>query len=392
MPETYAPLNPPRRLLMGPGPSPVEPRVYQAMTKPIVGHLDPYFFEVTEDVRSLLQEVFGTANEFTLAISGTGTSGMETAVANFVESGSKVCVFANGYFCDRISEMVRRQGAQVVRLEKPWGETFSDDEARRFILEEKPQVVAFVHAETSTGAVQPGKAICDAAHEAGALVIADTVTSLGNIPVNVDETGIDIAYSCSQKGLACPPGLAPVTVSPRAVEWLRRRGTMNRSFYLDLKLLDEYLLSAHKYHHTAPISMFYALREALIIVHEEGLENRFRRIERNHRAFVAGIEAMGLRMHVEEGRRLYPLNTPRVPEGVDDGKVRARMLAEDGIEILGGFGPLAGKVWRIGIMGAGSTKENVLLLLESFQRSLEAEGYRPAANGRAAAEAFYAQA
>ncbi len=392
MPETYAPLNPPRRLLMGPGPSPVEPRVYQAMTKPIVGHLDPYFFEVTGDVRSLLQEVFGTANEFTLAISGTGTSGMETAVSNFVESGSKVCVFANGYFCDRISEMVRRQGAEVVRLEKPWGETFSDEEARKFILNEKPQVVAFVHAETSTGAVQQGKAICEAAHEAGALVIADTVTSLGNIPVNVDETGIDIAYSCSQKGLACPPGLAPVTVSPRAVEWLRGRGTMNRSFYLDLKLLDEYLLSAHKYHHTAPISMFYALREALVIVHEEGLENRFRRIERNHKAFVAGIEAMGLRMHVEEGRRLYPLNTPCVPEGVDDAKVRARMLNEDGIEILGGFGPLAGKVWRIGIMGAGSTKENVLLLLDSFQRALEAEGYRPAGNGRQAAEAFYAQA
>jgi alanine-glyoxylate transaminase / serine-glyoxylate transaminase / serine-pyruvate transaminase len=375
---------------MGPGPSPVEPRVYEALSQPIVGHLDPYFFEVVGDVHDLLDETFGTSNNFTVAISGTGTSGMETAVSNFVESGSKVAVFANGFFCDRISDMAKRQGADLVRFEKDWGETFDDGEARDFILREKPAVVGFVHAETSTGVVQPGKAICDAAHEVGALVISDEVTSLGNIPVDIDATGIDIAYSCTQKGLACPPGLAPVTISPTALDWLRKRESMNHSFYLDLKLLDNYYLSAHRYHHTAPISMFYGLREALRVVNEEGLAARCARIEKNHLAFVAGIEAMGMKMHVPAGQRLYPLNTPSVPEGVDDGKVRGHMMAEDGIEILGGFGPLAGKVWRIGIMGAGSTKENVLLLLDSFERALRKEGYSPAASGKAAAEAFYA--
>jgi alanine-glyoxylate transaminase/serine-glyoxylate transaminase/serine-pyruvate transaminase len=377
---------------MGPGPSPVADRVYEALSRPIVGHLDSYFFEIVKDIHDLLDSVFGTQNNFTIAISGTGTAGMETAIANFVESGSKVAVFANGYFCDRISEMARRQGAALVRLEKPWGEAFDADEARRFILDQRPQVVGYVHAETSTGVVQDGTAICDAAHEVGALVIADTVTSLGNIPVNADRTGIDIAYSCSQKGLACPPGLAPVTISQRALSWLRNRSSLNRSFYLDLKLLDDYLLSAHRYHHTAPISMFYALREALVLIDEEGLEARYTRIEKNHKAFVAGIEAMGMRMHVAEGHRLYPLNTPRVPEGIEDAKVRKRMLDEDGIEILGGFGPLAGKVFRIGIMGAGSTRENVLLVLGSLERALRAEGYRPAAGGREAAEAFYAAA
>ncbi|MCW5982610.1 MAG: alanine--glyoxylate aminotransferase family protein [Bryobacteraceae bacterium] len=384
-------LQPPKRLLMGPGPSPVEPRVYQALAKPIVGHLDPYFFEVAGDIRRLLQPVFGTANEYTLAISGTGTAGMETAVSNFVEAGMTAAVFSNGYFCERIAEMIRRQGASLKRLAKPWGEAFSDGEARDFIAAEKPHVVAFVHGETSTGVLQNGKAICEAAHQAGALVIADVVTSLGNVPVNVDETGIDIAYSCSQKGLACPPGLAPLTVSPRALEALRARKSSNRSFYLDLTLLNDYL-SGRRYHHTAPISMCYALREALSIIEEEGLENRFRRIHTNHRAFVAGIEAMGLSMLVPEALRLRPLNTPCVPAGIDDAKVRQRLLNERGIEILGGFGPLAGKVFRIGIMGAGSTEENVLLLLDALDDALRKEGWRPRADARGAAEAFYGKA
>ena len=374
---------------MGPGPSPVEPRIYEALSQPIVGHLDPYFFEIVGDIHTLLDEVFGTKNNFTVAISGTGTSGMETAVSNFIDPGTKAAVLANGYFCDRISEMIRRQGAELVRFEKNWGEWFEDEEARDFILREQPDVVAFVHAETSTGVVQPGEAISAAAHEVGALVISDEVTSLANIPVELERTGVDIAYSCTQKGLSCPPGLAPVTISPVALERLRQRKTPNRSFYLDLKLLDEYFHSGHRYHHTAPISMFYALREALVIAHEEGLEQRYRRIETNHRAFVAGIEAMGLEMLIPEPHRLYPLNTPRVPAGVDDGKVRERMMEADGIEILGGFGPLTGKVWRIGIMGAGSTRENVLLLLDSFERALRAEGYSPAASGQEAAEALY---
>ena len=376
---------------MGPGPGPVEPRVYEALAKPVVGHLDPYYFEVQSELRPLLRKVFGTRNELTLAISGTGTSGMETAVSNFVESSTKVAVFVNGYFCERIADMVRREGAELVRCERPWGQVFGGDEAREFILRERPGVVAFVHGETSTGALQPGKAICEAAHEAGALVIADCVTSLGNVPVDVDETGIDIAYSCSQKGLACTPGLAPVTVSPRALEWLNGRGTMNRSFYLDLKLLSKYY-DGRAYHHTASSSLMYGLREALAVIDEEGLENRYRRIERNHRAFVSAIEAMGLEMHVAEGNRLPPLNTPRVPAGVDDAKVRAMMLNEDGIEIAGGFGPLAGQVFRIGIMGSGATQDNVLFLLESLERALRAGGYRPAASGAEAARAFYANA
>jgi alanine-glyoxylate transaminase/serine-glyoxylate transaminase/serine-pyruvate transaminase len=390
MPEKYPPLQPPTRLLMGPGPSPVEPRIYEALRQPIVGHLDPFFFEVVNDIHDLLDEAFGTKNNFTVAISGTGTSGMETAISNFVESSTKAAVLANGFFCDRLSEMIRRQGAELVRFEKDWGQNFDDDEAREFIIREKPNIVAFVHAETSTGIVQPGKGICAAAHEVGALVISDEVTSLANIPVDIDDTGIDIAYSCSQKGLACPPGLAPVTISQAALAVLRARKAMNRSFYLDLKLLDEYFLSGHRYHHTAPISMFYALREALAIVHEEGIESRVRRIEKNHKAFVAGIEAMGMKMLIPEGHRLCALNTPCVPEGIDDGKVRQRMMAEDNIEIAGGFGPLAGKVWRIGTMGAGSTKENVLFLLDSFERALRAEGFQPAASGKDAAEAFYA--
>jgi alanine-glyoxylate transaminase/serine-glyoxylate transaminase/serine-pyruvate transaminase len=368
----------------------VEPRVYEAMSKPIVGHLDPFFFEVFTDIQKLLRYVFGTENLFTMAVSGTGTAGMETAVANFVESGSKFAVFANGYFCDRISEMGRRQGAQVVRLEKPWGETFEDQEAREFILREKPNVVAFVHAETSSGALQPGTAICSAAHEAGALVIADCVTSLGAMPVMIDKTGIDIAYSCTQKGLSCPPGLAPVTVSTRAMDWLRRRSSMNHSWYFDLKLLDEYFGNAHRYHHTAPISMFYALREGLAVISEEGVENRWQRHSTNHLAFVAGIEAMGLKMHVAEGHRLWPLNTPSVPEGISDLNIRKRLMAEHGIEILGGFGPLAGKVFRVGIMGAASTEENVLFFLEAFEKALRDEGYQAAASGKAAAEKLYA--
>ncbi len=368
MPEQLAPLRPPARLLLGPGPSMVAPRVYEALRQPIVGHLDPYFFEVLEDVRQLLGYVFSTRNEFNIAISGTGTSGMEAAVANFASSGEKFAVFANGYFCDRISDMARRHGAEVVRLEKPWGEVFDDQEARDFIRRERPRMVAYVQAETSTGAFQQGRAICEAAHEVDALVIADCVTSLGGMPVLVDETGIDIAYSCSQKGLGCPSGLAPLTVSSRAWDRLRNRTAPVASFYLDLRLLESYYCG-RKYHHTASATMLYALREGLAIVQEEGLENRCERHRRNHEAFVSGIEAMGWRMHVAAGHRLWTLNTPRIPAGVNDAQVRQRMLDEFGIEIAGGFGPLAGKVFRIGLMGYSSTEENVHNILDVLERT-----------------------
>jgi len=375
---------------MGPGPTTVEPRVYEAMRTPIVGHLDPYFFGVAEDVHKLLMTVFGTRNRFTMAISGTGSAGMEAAVANFVEPGSKFAVLANGYFCDRIAEMGRRYGAEVVRLEKPWGEPFGDEEAAQFIRRESPRLVAFVHAETSTGARQDGKAICAAAHAVGALAIGDCVTSLGGMPGEVDETGIDIAYSCTQKGLSCPPGLAPITVSDRAMDVLRARKSTPRTWYLDLKMLDEYYDNAHRYHHTAPITMFYALREALRVIAEEGLEKRWERQRRNHLALVAGLAAMGLPMHVAEPYRLWMLNTPRVPEGIEDLKIRKRLIDSHGIEIFGGFGPLAGKVFRIGLMGASSTQENVLLLLEALEAALRAEGYAPAGSGVAAAQLRYA--
>ncbi|MGA2415494.1 MAG: alanine--glyoxylate aminotransferase family protein [Candidatus Sulfotelmatobacter sp.] len=368
-------LNPPRRFLFGPGPSMVHPRVYGALSQPIVGHLDAYFIQVMGDVQQLLKEAYGTTEGATLVISGTGSAGMEAAVANFIKPGAKCALFANGYFSDRLTDMAKRHSADVVRFEKNWGETFSADEAKEFIEREQPKVVAFVHAETSTGALQTGKAICAAAHEVGALVIGDCVTSLGGVPVQFDETGIDIAYSCTQKGLSCPPGLSPMAISPRAMAWLRGRTTPVRSWYLDLKLIHDYSTVSHRYHHTAPISMFYALREALMVVAEEGIENRWERHRRAHKSFVKGIEAMGLRMHVPEEHRIATLNTVRVPAHVDEAKVRKNLLDGPGIEIAGGFGPLAGKIFRIGVMGPLATEENVQFFLKEFKKALHAEGY-----------------
>ena len=373
--EVFAPLKPPTRYLFGPGPTMVDPRVYQALSKPIVGHLDPYFIQVMQDVQEMLKIPFGTKSASVLVISGTGSAGMEASVANFVEPGEKFAVFANGYFSDRLTEMARRQGANVVRLEKAWGETFTDREAAEFIQREKPRVVGFVHAETSTGALQSGTAICAAAHEVGALVIGDCVTSLGGIPVEFDQTGIDIAYSCSQKGLSCPPGLSPLAISPRATEWLRARTSPVRSWYLDIKLIHDYSTVSHRYHHTAPISMFYALREALMVIAEEGIEKRWERHRRCHKSFVKQIEAMGLGMHVPAANRIPTLNTVLVPKGVDEAKVRKRLLEGPGIEIAGGFGPLAGKIFRIGLMGPLATEENLQFFMTEFKKALSAEGY-----------------
>ena len=367
-------LAPPRRYLFGPGPTMVDPRVYQALSKPIVGHLDAYFIQVMGDVQQLVKMAYGTTEGSTLVISGTGSAGMEAAVSNFVEPGAKVAVFANGYFSDRLTEMANRHGANVVRFEKAWGETYTDDEARAFIVRERPQVVGFVHAETSTGALQSGDAICASAHDVGALVIGDCVTSLGGLPVNFDKTGVDVAYSCTQKGLSCPPGLSPMAMSPRAMDWLRGRTTPPRSWYLDIKLIHDYSTVSHRYHHTAPISMFYALREALMVIAEEGIENRWERHRRCHKAFVRGIAAMGLRMHVPEAHRIPTLNTVVVPEGVDEAKVRRSLLEGPGIEIAGGFGPLAGKVFRIGVMGPLATEENVQFFLSEFKKALDAAG------------------
>lgn len=365
-------LAPPRRYLFGPGPSMVHPRVYEALAKPIVGHLDPYFIQVMANVQQLLKSPYGTTDAATLVISGTGSAGMEAAVSNFVDSGTRLAVFNNGYFSERLTEMAKRNGAKVVLFEKPWGEVYTEDEAREFIRREKPQVVAYVHAETSTGALQSGAAICAAAHEAGALVIADCVTSLGGVPVEFDKTGIDIAYSCTQKGLSCPSGLSPMAISPRAMAWLRARTTAPRSWYLDLKLIYDYSTVSHRYHHTAPISMFYALREALLVIAGEGIENRWQRHRHCNHMFVKGIEAMGLRMLVPTEHRIATLNTVCVPAGVDEAKVRKRLLDGSGIEIASGFGPLAGKIFRIGVMGPLATEENVQFFLKEFSKALSA--------------------
>lgn len=364
-------VDPPQRYLFGPGPSQIEPRVYQAMAAPVVGYLDPYFFEVNEQIRSALREVFGTKNPFTLAISGTGSAGMETAVSNFVEPGSKLLVFSSGYFADRIAEMGRRQRAQVIRCEKAWGQTFTEAEAQEALERERPHVAAFVHGETSTGTMQDPLAITRPARAAGALVIADCVTSLGANPINVDAAGIDIAYSCTQKGLSCPPGLAPFTASPRAVERMNQRKTDNSIWYLDLKLLSDYY-DARKYHHTAPISSFYGLREGLAAILDEGASHRYQRHLEAHQQFVRRIEQMGLEMFVAPGRRLPNLNTVRVPPGVDDAQVRRALLENHGIEVGAGFGPLAGKIFRIGVMGPLATKQGLDLFFGAFEKCLTA--------------------
>ncbi|MGC2110686.1 MAG: alanine--glyoxylate aminotransferase family protein [Candidatus Korobacteraceae bacterium] len=369
-------IHPPKRLLYGPGPGQVHPRVYQAMAQPIVGHLDAYFFQVSDGIQRMLRTVFGTRNEMTFVISATGSGGMETAITNFVQPGTKVAVFANGFFCDRMTEMARRNGGDIVRFEKPWGETFGDKEAAEFIHREKPNVVMYVQAETSAGAFQRGEAICKAAHEVGAFVITDCVTSLGAMPVEVDKTGIDIAYSCSQKGLSCPPGLAPITVSPRAAEWLKARTTPNRSWYFDLKLIADYLEVSHRYHHTASATMFYALHEGLTLIEEEGLQNRWNRHSQAHLDFVKKIEALGLEMLVADGHRIWNLNTPKNPAGVDDAKVRVTLLKDYGIEIAGGFGPLAGKIYRVGLMGPLATKESVTDFVNAFGTALRGAGYK----------------
>jgi alanine-glyoxylate transaminase/serine-glyoxylate transaminase/serine-pyruvate transaminase len=360
----------PKRLLYGPGPCQIEPRVYEAMRQPVVGYLDPFFFEIAGEIRENLRRVFGTTNEMTLAISGTGSAGMETAVSNFVEPGSNLGVFSAGYFAERIVEMGRRHGAALIRWEKPWGETFGNEEVAELIHRDKPDVVAFVHAETSTGVLQPAGAICAAAHENGALVIADVVTSLGAAEVAVDTNGIDIAYSCTQKGLSCPPGLSPITISPRAMERLQARTQPVDTWYVDLKLLRDYYEAPHKYHHTVPISSFYALAEGLRAIVEEGVENRWRRHREAHVRFVDGIRRLGLRMFVPEGRRIPNLNTVCVPEGTSDSKVRARLMNEYGIDIAGGLGPLAGKIFRIGIMGPLATPGGVDDFLSAFSNAL----------------------
>ncbi|UCH59918.1 MAG: alanine--glyoxylate aminotransferase family protein [Anaerolineales bacterium] len=370
-PKQYKDLDPSPRILLGPGPSTASPRVLRAMATPLVGHLDPQFLALMDEVQQLLRFVFQTENELTIPVSGTGSAGMETSLCNFIEAGDHVLIAINGYFGERLYQMANLYGAQVDRLERPWGQVFDPTEIESALKKKKYKLVALVHAETSTGALQPGiPEIAAAAHQQGALIVLDTVTSLGGLPVEIDAWDVDIAYSGSQKCLSAPPGLAPLTVSDRARQMLRSRKTPVANWYLDLTLLDKYWGQERTYHHTAPISMNYALREALRLAAEEGLQARFARHRTNAELLWEGLEALDLSMLVPLQNRLPTLTTPLVPPGVDELVVRQRLLNEFNIEIAGGFGPLKGQIWRIGLMGFSSRPENVLLLLSALEHIL----------------------
>jgi alanine-glyoxylate transaminase/serine-glyoxylate transaminase/serine-pyruvate transaminase len=367
------PLNPPQRILLGPGPSDVPPRVLQALASPTIGHLDPEYLRVMDDMRELLRQVFRTRNELTVAMPGTGSSGMESCVANLIEPGDEMIVCVNGVFGGRMKDVAERCGAKAHVVEVPWGETFdSEDVARALEDHPKTKVVGIVHAETSTGAHQPLIEISELVHDAGALLLVDAVTSLGGVELAVDTWRIDACYSGSQKCLSCPPGLAPVTLSPAAFDVVKSRKTKVQSWYLDLSLIARYWGESRVYHHTAPVNMSYALYEALRIVVEEGLAAREARHLLNHKALRAGLLALGL-TYIPD-RSLPDLNAVRVPEGVDDARVRRRLLQEYGIEIGAGLGPFKGQAWRIGLMGHSSTRRNVTAILAALETLLPDEG------------------
>jgi alanine-glyoxylate transaminase/serine-glyoxylate transaminase/serine-pyruvate transaminase len=379
------------RLLLGPGPSDAHPNVLRAMATPLLGHLDPQFLRVLDEVQEMLQAVFLTKNALTLPISGTGTAGMETALVNLLEPGDRAVVCSAGYFGQRMAEIAARAGAQVTVLEQRWGEVFAPDQLREALQRVRPKLLGIVHAETSTGAWQPLEGLGKLCRGHDCLLLVDAVTSLGCVPVRVDDWQIDAVYSCSQKGLGCPSGLAPVSFGPRAVEAIERRKTRVQSWYLDLALLRKYLGPERVYHHTTPISMNYALHEGLRLVLEEGLEARWRRHLDNHKALKAGLVALGLSYAAAEGHQLPQLNAVRLPAGVDDAAGRKMLLEEFGIEFGGGLGELKGKAWRIGLMGYNSRPDVVLLALGAVEQVLRKLGAKvtPGA-GVAAANAVYA--
>ena len=383
-------LDPPRRILMGPGPSDTHPRVLAALGAPTVGHLDPYFLQVMDDSQKMLREVFRTRNELTLAVSGTGSSGMEACVVNLIEPGDRMVVCVNGVFGGRMADVAERAGAIVTKIERPFGEVIPADEVAAVVKRVSPKVVGIIHAETSTGAWQPLPEISRIVHEAGALMLVDTVTSLGGVPLEVDGWDLDAVYSGTQKCLSCPPGLSPVTFSPRALAVMDARRTKVASWYLDMSMVRNYWGQQRAYHHTAPINMNYALREALRLVLEEGLESRHARHMKNHLALKAGIEAMGLKYAVPASHCLPMLNAIQIPDGVNDAAVRSQLLNEFGIEIGGGLGAMKGKVWRIGLMGETSSQRNVLVCLAALEKCLLDQGQKPPAGaGVAGAIAAY---
>ena len=372
--STPSPISPPQRILMGPGPSDIDPRVLAAMAAPTVGHLDPFFLQTMDEIRGMLRELFQTSNDLTLSVSGTGSSGMETCVVNLIEPGDKVVICVNGVFGSRMADVAGRAGAEVVTIERSFGEIFTADEIAEVVKREQPKLVGIVHAETSTGAWQPLEEIAKVVHYEGALLLADCVTSLGGVPVKVDEWGLDAVYSGTQKCLSCPPGLAPVTFGPRAVEVIDNRKTKVASWYLDMTMVRNYWGADRAYHHTAPINANYGLHEALRLCFEEGLENRFARHMRNHKALKAGLSAMGIEYSVPEGQQLPMLNSVLIPDGVDDAATRGQLLNEFGIEIGAGLGPVKGKTWRIGLMGAASSQRNVIYFLAALEKCLSGQG------------------
>lgn len=364
-------INPPNRILLGPGPSNVDPRVLEVMTKPPVGHLDPFLLELFTEEQRLLRSIFKTKNEWTFALSGTGTSGMEASLANLIEPGDQVLIAINGYFGVRLAEIAGRLGAQVDRLEIPLGKIFTTDEIGSALKKKSYKVFGIVHAETSTGAEQLNiKEISELVHQQGALFILDTVTSLGGIPVEVDEWNVDIAYSASQKSISAPSGLAPITVSPRAQEVILARSKPVSSFYLDLKAYAGYWGGNHLYHHTTSSNLHYALVTAMKLMETEGLETRFKRFLDNAQLLWAGLEKPNCAPFIPRQYRLPVLTTAQVPPTIDPDRVRNRLLAEHNIEIAAGFGDLRNKVWRIGLMGYSSTRENITLLLSVLEQLL----------------------
>jgi alanine-glyoxylate transaminase / serine-glyoxylate transaminase / serine-pyruvate transaminase len=382
-------INPPPRALLGPGPSDFHPRVLEALARPTVGHLDPYYLQAMSELQAMLRELFRTRNDMTFAVSGTGSAGMEAAVVNLIEPGDSMLVCVNGVFGSRMADVASRAGAKVTIAERPWGEVFTPEELKPY-LATRPKVVGIVLAETSTGAWQPMEEIARTVHESGSLLLVDAVTALGGVPVEVDAWKIDAVYSGTQKCLSCPPGLSPVSFSARAVETILARKTKVQSWYLDVSMLANYWGQNRVYHHTGPINMTYALHEAARIVLEEGLDQCFARHARNHVALRAGLAAIGIGYATQEGHILPQLNAVKVPEGVDDAAVRTGLLNRFGIEIGAGLGAFKGKVWRIGLMGYGSREQNVLYFLAALEQLLGEQGYRfPAGASIAAANEAY---
>ncbi len=385
------PLNPPVRTLMGPGPSDIHPRVLQAISKGTIGHLDPYYLQVMDRMQQMLRDLFRTQNRMTLAISATGSAGMEATVVNLIEPGDPMLVCVNGVFGMRMADVAARAGAVVTQIQRPWGQVFSVDEVLQAVHDTKPKVVGIVMAETSTGAWQPIEQIARGVHQTDSLLLVDAVTALGGIPVEVDAWHIDAIYSGTQKCLSCPPGLAPVSFSQRALEVILQRKTKVQSWYLDINLLANYWGTDRVYHHTAPINMTYGLYEALRVIFDEGLEACFARHLQNHRALAAGLEALGIGYAAQEGHQLPMLNAVWIPEGVDDARTRSGLLERFGIEIGAGLGDFKGKVWRIGLMGYASRAANVLFFLSALEQLLAEQGHHfPPGSSVAAANAVYA--